>query len=279
MENPQTFTAFLGESLLASGAKLDVALSVKAALQTNGLQTILIFEDGTGRQVDFGLRGEDYEIAARLASRADDGGQAKRSGRPKLGVVAREVALLPQHWDWLADQPGGASVTLRKLIDATRKEEGPEAIAQAGEAGSRPFYVGDARQSAGVRRSLACPLWSRSPPLHDFDGGVACRSSRPSRAPCGDRFFGRRVSARCAYRKFETSKCKQQPTSCGAPASPCARTKEGFESARHRCHAPAVRAWPTIPIKVMRDAALRAAPSSARPEASSCPAGLLMSPT
>ena len=128
MENPQTFTAFLGESLLASGAKLDVALSVKAALQTNGLQTILIFEDGTGRQVDFGLRGEDYEIAARLASRADDGGQAKRSGRPKLGVVAREVALLPRHWEWLADQPGGASVTLRKLVDAARKEEGPEAI-------------------------------------------------------------------------------------------------------------------------------------------------------
>ena len=131
MENPQTFTAFLGESLLASGAKLDVALSVKAALQTNGVQTILIFEDGTGRQVDFDLLGEDYEIAARLASRADDGGgQAKRSGRPKLGVVAREVTLLPRHWEWLADQPGGASVTLRKLIDAARKEEGPEAVAR-----------------------------------------------------------------------------------------------------------------------------------------------------
>jgi uncharacterized protein len=128
MENPQSFTAFRGERLLASGAMLDVALSVKAALQTNGLHTILIFEDGTGRQVDFDLRGEDHEIAARLASRADDGGQAKRSGRPKLGVVAREVTLLPRHWDWLADQPGGASVTLRKLVDAARKEEGPEAI-------------------------------------------------------------------------------------------------------------------------------------------------------
>jgi uncharacterized protein len=30
------------------------------------------------------------------------------------------VTLLPQHWDWLATQPGGASVTLRKLVHAAR---------------------------------------------------------------------------------------------------------------------------------------------------------------
>jgi hypothetical protein len=128
MEDPQTFTAFLGERLLASGAKLNVALSVKAELRTNVAQTILIFEDGTGRQVDFDLRGEDHEIAARLATEADDDGRAKRSGRPKLGVVSREVTLLPRHWDWLADQPGGASVTLRKLVDAARRTEGPDAV-------------------------------------------------------------------------------------------------------------------------------------------------------
>jgi hypothetical protein len=28
--------------------------------------------------------------------------------------------LLPRHWDWLNEQPGGASVTLRKLVDQAR---------------------------------------------------------------------------------------------------------------------------------------------------------------
>jgi uncharacterized protein len=39
-------------------------------------------------------------------------------------VVAREVTLLPRHWDWLAAQPGGASITIRKLVEAARKAGG-----------------------------------------------------------------------------------------------------------------------------------------------------------
>lgn len=42
-------------------------------------------------------------------------------GRPKLGVVSREVTLLPRHWDWLNSQPGGASVALRKLVEEARR--------------------------------------------------------------------------------------------------------------------------------------------------------------
>jgi hypothetical protein len=42
-------------------------------------------------------------------------------GRPKLGVVAREVTLLPRHWDWLNTQPGGASASLRRLVEDARR--------------------------------------------------------------------------------------------------------------------------------------------------------------
>jgi hypothetical protein len=38
-------------------------------------------------------------------------------------VVGREVTLLPRHWEWLASQPGGASVTLRRLVEAARRNE------------------------------------------------------------------------------------------------------------------------------------------------------------
>ena len=63
-------------------------------------------------------------------------------GRPKLGVVGREVTLLPRHWDWLAAQPGGASVTLRKLVEAARKErQGPQAIRRAQDAAYRFMHA------------------------------------------------------------------------------------------------------------------------------------------
>lgn len=137
MDHPETYTAFRGETFLASGPMLHVALAVKSELATDSAQSILVFEDRTGRQIDIDLRGDDDAIALRLAPAGDDG-QAKRAGRPKLGVVSREVTLLPRHWDWLGAQPGGASVTLRKLVDAARKAEGSQAVAgRAREAADR----------------------------------------------------------------------------------------------------------------------------------------------
>jgi hypothetical protein len=63
---------------------------------------------------------------------------ARRPGRPKLGVVAREVTLLPRHWDWLAGQPGGASVALRALVDrARRANEGKDRLREAQDAAYR----------------------------------------------------------------------------------------------------------------------------------------------
>jgi len=112
-------TAFAGSKRIASGPREQVALAVKAALEAGGYQ-ILVFDDH-GSPVDFDLRGTPKEILARLTPEKTADPQSTRGpGRPKLGVVAREVTLLPRHWDWLSAQPGGASVALRKLVDAAR---------------------------------------------------------------------------------------------------------------------------------------------------------------
>ena len=122
---PYTVTAFAGERLFAAGPVIEVALAVRAAAAMNGDAALLVFDDRTGRQVDFDLSGSEADIRARLtpanAEPAPETASARRSpGRPKLGVVAREITLLPRHWEWLAEQPGGASVTLRRLVDAAR---------------------------------------------------------------------------------------------------------------------------------------------------------------
>ena len=94
-----SYSAFSGFDHLASGSLAEAyAASLSAA-------NAVIFDRETGRVVD---------IDPRFPPTADD---APKAGRPKLGVVPREITLLPRHWDWLATQPGGASVTLRKLVE------------------------------------------------------------------------------------------------------------------------------------------------------------------
>ncbi|EGP42999.1 DUF2239 family protein [Achromobacter insuavis] len=129
---PSTHTAFDGQRLLARGALADVALSVKQAQAARADAAILVFDDQSGKQVDLDLRGGEadirkrYQAPAATAAPADDAATAEANprgrGRPKLGVVPREVTLLPRHWDWLAAQPGGASVALRKLVEQARRD-------------------------------------------------------------------------------------------------------------------------------------------------------------
>jgi hypothetical protein len=124
-----TCTAFKGPFLLKSGSRAEVA---QAAKHAGDLHTILAFDDATGRVIDFNVRGSDADIVARYAAPAPSGTSAEDGalseprgrGRPKLGVVAREVTLLPRHWDWLAGQPGGASVVLRRLVEQERRTGG-----------------------------------------------------------------------------------------------------------------------------------------------------------
>jgi hypothetical protein len=123
----QTFTAFEGQRRLVSGPLHEVALAVKPAEQRND-ERVAIFSDATGRAIDLDLRGSDDEIVARLPASpgpaAVEAAPPRGRGRPKLGVVAREVTLLPRHWEWLNAQPGGASVALRKLVEAARRANG-----------------------------------------------------------------------------------------------------------------------------------------------------------
>lgn len=132
-------TAFEGHRLLRSGPLAEVAPAVKAALEAASTSTILVFDDETARIVDLDLRGSDAEIVARLSQATPpEDVEPKGRGRPKLGVVPREVTLLPRQWEWLAAQPGGASATLRRLVDEARKRgEEPQRRRKAQEAAYR----------------------------------------------------------------------------------------------------------------------------------------------
>lgn len=124
-------TAFVHTRRLMSGALIDVALAIKDALAGDPDLPVLTFDDATGAVIDLDLRGTTAEIVARLAAppakvaaAPHRAGPAQGRGRPKLGVVAREVTLLPRHWEWLAAQPGGASQALRRLVDEARRADG-----------------------------------------------------------------------------------------------------------------------------------------------------------
>lgn len=130
----RSYTSFDGHNRIASGSLQVNALAAKRAVESRSPNPVLTFDDQTGRCVDIDIRGSDEEVLERLSlreqpsegaeSESGDVGASSGSrgrGRPRLGVVAREVTLLPRHWDWLGEQPGGASVTLRKLIDDARR--------------------------------------------------------------------------------------------------------------------------------------------------------------
>ena len=141
----ESCTAFSGDRVLASGAPSVVVAAVKAAHDAG--EAVLVFDDADARVVEFDLRGDPGDVLARLPSETV---QKRGPGRPRLGVTAREVTLLPRHWAWLAAQPGGASVALRKLVEnALRVADGPDQVRRSREAayrfmtaaaGNRPGY-------------------------------------------------------------------------------------------------------------------------------------------
>jgi hypothetical protein len=129
-------TAFVGTTRLARGPLSTVALAVRAALQKDATASILVFDDLTGRVIDLDLRGGELDVLRRLqggaeVSAAEASDKPAGRGRPKLGVVPREVTLLPRHWDWLSGQPGGASQALRRLVEQARAAEGGRRSAKA----------------------------------------------------------------------------------------------------------------------------------------------------
>ncbi len=140
---PARYTSFDAHRRIATGSLQANALAVKRARERGSAGPMLIFDDTTGRSVDVDMRGSEAVVVARLAAIAvepavqnDASAPAERRGRgrPKLGVVPREVTLLPRHWEWLAEQPGGASVALRKLVEeARRASSGKDRVRKAHE--------------------------------------------------------------------------------------------------------------------------------------------------
>lgn len=129
------FSCFDGHRLVASGTPDVAALALRQLRADAAAGPLLVFDNATGLTRDFDTRGSVAQLLARIAqafpaSRPDEDVQtaatdepvvARGRGRPKLGVVAREVTLLPRHWTWLAGQPGGASVALRRLVEAASR--------------------------------------------------------------------------------------------------------------------------------------------------------------
>lgn len=145
-DNP-TWIAFAGSARIASGPPRDVAAKVKEFVDTNSQDTVLVIDAITSEPVELDLRGSLSTVLRTLPSASTPGIDSvperpadtpRTVGRPKLGVVAREVTLLPRHWDWLATQPGGASVALRKLVEhALRANREDDRIRVAREAAYR----------------------------------------------------------------------------------------------------------------------------------------------
>ncbi|KRE97652.1 hypothetical protein ASG87_15485 [Frateuria sp. Soil773] len=184
----QSCTAFDGTCLIASGPLAEVALATRRALDAGAQGPVLVFDDRTSLPVEFDLRGSEDEVLARLQAPAS-ATPVRGPGRPKLGVTAREVTLLPRHWDWLADQPGGASAALRRLVEQARRRGpagGGDAAASVDrfmqamtgnlpghEEASRAFWRGERERfaaltadwPAGVRdhlRRLAAVAWDEA---------------------------------------------------------------------------------------------------------------------
>lgn len=148
--------AFDGQNRIAHGALADVIRTVKQALDGGAVGPLLVFGEYDSQQIEIDSRGSVDDVLARLAPDPAPVEPVSRGpGRPKLGVVPREVTLLPRHWEWLGRQPGGASAVLRRLVDQSMRHGGAkERARQAVEsvdrfmrvmAGNEPGYEEAAR--------------------------------------------------------------------------------------------------------------------------------------
>jgi uncharacterized protein len=144
-----TFTAFAAQQLIASGELPAVLTATKAWHDRKERAPLFIFDDQTGRAVDFDFRGTLQQVLARALP--PEG--APRPGRPRLGVVGREVSLLPRHWEWLEQQPNGISAALRRLVDEARKHEPGKQRARAVRAAVSRFMTAMAGDLPGFEEA------------------------------------------------------------------------------------------------------------------------------
>lgn len=140
---------FHGRRRIAAGTLAEAVRSSCEQL-ADRVAEVQVFDAETSKPIDVDWRGDADDVVARLVP--TETGPPSR-GRPRLGVVAREVTLLPRHWEWLAEQPGGASVTLRRLVEQARREDGGGDRRRAQESTHR-FMTAMAGDEAGYEEAL-----------------------------------------------------------------------------------------------------------------------------
>ena len=120
-----TYTTFVGPLRLVTAPRLETLRQTRLHIGSKGDHSVTVFSDATGRQADFDFSGTLEQVLARAQPAQPQPAQPRSigPGRPKLGVVSREVSLLPRHWEWLEGQRSGASAALRRLIDEARKAD------------------------------------------------------------------------------------------------------------------------------------------------------------
>lgn len=117
------YLALHQRSILAQGSLEEVVMQVKA--KDNNLEPIVVDAE-TCQRININWQGNAQTVLANLSPK--DSGASNKRGRPKLGVKAKEVTLLPRHWEWLTTQRGGASAALRRLVEEARNNAKPEDI-------------------------------------------------------------------------------------------------------------------------------------------------------
>lgn len=161
LSDTPTYTVFVGDRRLGGGDLQEAARVAKQAEDAGDLSP-LVFDDATGRILELDLRGSQADVLDRLSAQASQRRAPVGRGRPRLGVTAREVTLLPGHWEWLASQPGGASAALRRLVDQARRA-GAGRAREAQEAAHRIMFAlaGDAPQFEEATRAIYAGEYER----------------------------------------------------------------------------------------------------------------------
>jgi hypothetical protein len=166
MQDSTIYTAFEGVREIARGELAPVLTTLKRRFDEDPHALVLVFEERTGKQVDFDLRGSAEAVLQRAAPPVRSG-----PGRPKLGVVAREVSLLPRHWEWLEEQSGGASAAIRRLVEEARRREPEEQKARRAREAAGRFMTAMAGDLAGYEEATRALYAGNREKLREMTGG------------------------------------------------------------------------------------------------------------
>jgi len=159
------YVAFVGRRMIAHGELVPVVVAVKDTIDAGEPSPVVVLDAVTSLPVDIDFRGTRGEVANRAWVEQTERASAARGpagvgddsqrgpGRPRLGVTAREVTLLPRHWDWLSQQPGGVSAALRRLVDEARRRGGRADRLRAAQESANRFMTALAGDEPGYEEA------------------------------------------------------------------------------------------------------------------------------